>query len=651
MKKNSFFNLNFVFLAILLAFHFLNIAHGLIYNNPSAVSFITSLQFILGMFVLTPLFIFMFTALVKKYGIKQGEKQDRIFFYALIVLLILDFILSFQRTINRVSFGLYNFTLFGAIAAVYYRLNTFKNGIAKSEEKQLFKIILITAGVLTVFFGVFNVSLHNAFFTSSDMGIFTNAVWRINHDGTQNTFIEDYKDHTGVHLQPVLYLLSLFFRLGCSPYILIFLQVIFVFFAAVFLFLLAEKITRNKTVSYLMALSFLVSAYTFRTISYDYHPETMYMLMFFAFLYFAEAKNFIASAVFLGLAVIMKEEAPVYMACAAVFAFLRTKDKKYIILALCSLIYAYAAIKMIMPAHNSGNSSWLSLIKMNLTDFDLNYLKTNFFLQFFIFLAAAAFLPLFELRSFLLVFLPAIGLHLARYDRGFQFLFDLHYAAFVVPPLFAAALYGVDRARVRWKLTETNFIFIAFVVFLMQAQVHLSFIFKFSAGYVSTVILTALFLLYTAFAAGKNKAKMNFSILAVLVFIIPYAGFYSFYREKLTYIKQEHKDSIYRALARLPEDENTAVMTNINIVPHVCCRKYVWQIEWGSAASVLLPVIKEKLKEFYMLVYLYDYSYTQEKLLPSVRNKEIHDLALKMGYKFEFVYGDDIAGLVRYSKE
>ena len=161
--------------------------------------------------------------------------------------------------------------------------------------------------------------------------------------------------------------------------------------------------------------------------------------------------------------------------------------------------------------------------------------------------------------------------------------------------------------------------------------------------------MIVLSLLFLAFAAGGKKARMNLSILAVLALAVPYAGFYDFYKEKQAYVKQEHKDSIYKAMAHLPGD--AAVITNINIVPHLCCRKYVWQQEWGTSESVFLPVIKEKLKEFYMLIYLYDYSYTQEKLLPAVRNREINDLAVKMGYRFEFVYGDDKAALFKYSRE
>lgn len=648
MKKNRVFDLSILILSVLLAFHFLNICHGLIYNDPSAVSFMSSWQFFLGMILLTPLFLFIFRLLVKKYSINPDKKQDKLFFYVLAGLLALDIILSFQRTVNRVSFGLYNFTLFGAIAAVYYRLNSFKATINPASEKSLFKIILITAGILAVFFGFFNISLHNAFFTSSDMGIFTNAIWRINHDGTQNTFIEEYKDHIGVHMQPILYLIAPLFRVVCSPYVLIFLQVIFVFFAAAFLFLLAEKITKNKAAAYLLALSYLVSAYTFRTISYDYHPETMYMMMFFAFLYFAEMKKFWPSAVFLGLAVMMKEEAPVYMAAAAVFAYLRTKDKRHIILAICSLVYAYIAIKVIMPAHNSNNSSWLALLKLNISEFELNYIKTNFLLQFGIFLASALFLPVLELRSLLFIFLPAVGLHLARYDRGFQFLFDLHYAAFVIPPLFAGALYGLERIQKDRKLSQPNMIFMAFVIFLLQLQLHLSFVSKFSAGYVAAFIITVLLLIFAAFWAVRKKAKFNFILPALLALAVPYFGFYNFYKEKQTYLPQEHKKSIYKVIERLPKD--AAVITNINIVPHLCCRKYVWQLEWGTSESVFMPVLKENLSEFYMLLYLYDYSYTQEKLQPAVRNKELHDLALKNGYKFEFVFGDDIAGLVKYSK-
>jgi len=651
MGKIKVFSLNFSILSILLSFHLVNISQGLLTGNPSITAFMISLPFLLALTGLTAVFIILLNLLIRANKIKPDKKQDKIFLTGLVILLVLDIALSFQRTAARIGFGLYNLVLISTIGLVYYRLNSFKNGISKPDEKRLFKVILVTAGILAVFFGIFNGSLHNAFFTSSDMGIFTNAIWRINHDGTQNTFIEQYKDHTGVHMQPVLYLLAPLFRLHCSPYILIFLQVIFVFFAAAFLYLLAQKITGNKAVSYLMALSFLVSTYTFRTISYDYHPETMYMMMFFAFLYFAEAKNFVLSAVFMCLAVMMKEEAPVYMAAAAVFAFLRTKDRRYIVLSVCSAIYAYVAIKIIMPAYNSSNSNWLELLMQNFSEFELNYVKTNFLLQFFIFLASAAFLPLFELRSFLLIFLPAVCLHLIRFDRGFQFLFDLHYAAFVVPPLFCGAIYALDKIAREKKIAQQHVVLAVFVVFLIQAQIHLSYIFKFSTGYVAVVFLIVMSLLFMAFAAGREKAKMNLTVLAALVLVVAYAGFYNFYREKQTYVNTKDKESIYRAIAHLPEDENTAVITNINIVPHLCCRKYVWQQEWGSSASVLLPVIKEKLKEFYMLVYLYDYSYTQEKLLPAERNREINDLAVKMGYKYEAVYGNSVAAVFKYSKE
>jgi uncharacterized membrane protein len=650
VKRNTGFYINFIILSILLSYHLVNIAQGLIYNIPSSYSFFGSVPFLRGLCVLTPVFAAIFYALIRICKIRQDEKQDRIFLYALCVLFVLDFILSFQRNNDRVWFCLYNFILTFALGLVYYRLNVFKNGISKTEEKRVFNVLLITTGVIIVFFGFFNFAIHNSFFTFSDLGTFTNAAWRINDDGSQFTFTEEYKDHRGVHFQPILYLLALIFRVHCSPYILIFMQVFFVFGAAVFLYLLAEKLTGNKAASFFIALSFLVSAYTFRTIVYDYHPETMYMMMFFAFLYFAESKNFLLSMLFMCLAVSMKEEAPVYTAMACVFLSMRNRDRRYLIAAACSLIYAFVVIKFVMPAYNPYAGGWIDLLKYNLANFRANYLNADFFLQFFIFLAGVVFLPVFEIYSLIFIFFPAVGLHLARFDRGFTFLFDLHYAAFVVAAVFGSAVYALNKIRTDGKPVSKHLTLIAFLILLVQVQIHLSYVFSFSAVYVASVYLIVLTLLIAAFAGAKKKAGVNLPVFALLIILVTYAGFFNFYREKFNYIKEEHRESIYKAMKYIPEDINTAVIANANIATHLCCRKYIWALEMGKTPTVFLPVIKEKLKEFYMLVYLYDFSYTQEKVKPAERNREILDLASKFGFKYQFIYADNITGVIKFSK-
>jgi uncharacterized membrane protein len=649
MEKNGIFFLNYIILSILLAFHLINISQGLLYNDREGSSFFGSAQFVIGLIILIILFIILFNVLIKIFDVKQNEKQDKFIFLILILLLVLDFILSFQRNTNRFWLCLYNLTLSFAIGLVYYRLNVFKNEESKLSEKQLFNTLLITTGVIIIISVILGFSFHNAFFTFSDFSTFSNAIWRIGNDGSQYTYVENNMDHRAVHFQPILYLLAILYKIHCSPYILIFLQIFFTFAAAIFLYLLAIKLTENKPASFLITLSFLVSTYTFRTIINDYHPETMYMMMFFAFLYFAESGNFLTSLIFMCLSIAMKEEASVYMALASIFIFLRNRDKRYLLLSIGSFLYAFVIIKLIMPAYNPYSGGWIESISNNLSNFGNNYLNFNFCVQFFIFLASVCLLPIFNLSSLLIILVPPIIVQSAHYGSGLPLLFDIQYSAFVVPALFSSTLYTLNKINIEKKSFSKHLTLIAFLILLVQIEIHLSLMFIYSITYIISIYLLILILVFTAFT--NVKASIRFPIFALLILIVIYAGYYNCYKERLINVNDKHRESINEAIKYLPKDENIAVITNTNIVPHLCCRKYIWDQEIGKTQSVLLPLIKEKLNEFYMLVYLYDFTYIRENIQPGVRNQEIFDLATKLGYKYQFVYADDITGVIKFNKQ
>jgi len=65
----------------------------------------------------------------------------------------------------------------------------------------------------------------------------------------------------------------------------------------------------------------------------------MYMMMFFAFIYYAEVKKFLLSALFMCLAVAVKEEAAIYTGLASVFLYLVHKDKKYLAASAAAFIH------------------------------------------------------------------------------------------------------------------------------------------------------------------------------------------------------------------------------------------------------------------------------------------------------------------------
>jgi hypothetical protein len=147
--------------------------------------------------------------------------------------------------------------------------------------------------------------------------------------------------------------------------------------------------------------------------------------------------------------------------------------------------------------------------------------------------------------------------------------------------------------------------------------------------------------------AADSFRNAIFAVMAIIVFCGGYLNCYSF---RLGIVEAGRRKSINEAIARLPEGPSAAVITNSNIVSHVCCRKLAWSLDTGTAEEVMAPVEKQKLDEFYMLIYLYDFTYRLEGIEPGLRNRELFGLAEKMGFKPQFLYNDDICGVVRFSR-
>jgi uncharacterized membrane protein len=558
--------------------------------------------------------------------------------------------LSFFRGSNRFILCLFNFIPAGAVATLWYFFGMFeKNSPGPDNGKKDLYTAGAACSVLIALACFSGFSWHDAFFTfAKDFGIFQNAIWRIGFDGTQYNVIEGMADHRGVHFQPFMYLPALLFTIKCSPYILIVLQAFFSLGAAVFLYLISGKLLKKSAAALLVSLAFLAGTYTARTFVFDYHPESAYMFMFLGFMYFAESENFLMSAVFLALAASVKEEAAVYTAAASVFIFLRNRDARYIILAACSLAYAAVVIEIVIPAFGGASAGFLGLMARNILQAGGNGIHPDYLLQLGVFLLSALFLPVLDAASFLLVFLPPAIVHSSHYSAHAALLFDTQYAAFVVPALFLGVVYSLKRLADKGKIAPGNLMLALFTVFLLQCQAHFSLMSVYDPVYVAASTLWLALVLVPVFIPDRAGASLRNAVFAVMAITVFCGGYLNCYSFRLGMVEAGHRKSINEAISRLPE--GPAVITNSNIVPHVCCRKLVWSLDTGTAEEVMRPVEKLKLDEFYMLIYLYDFTYRLERIEPGLRNRELFGLAEKMGFKHQILYNDNISGVARFSR-
>ncbi|HRU39154.1 MAG TPA: DUF2079 domain-containing protein, partial [Candidatus Goldiibacteriota bacterium] len=384
------------------SFHFMTGSAEFFLIREEGYNYLSNPQFFL---VFSAVFcgFYCLITLMSSWTAVKIEKNTAII-AALCVLIAADFGMSFLRYNNRIWLGFYNSVLAAGLFLFMVSVKMFKNTEEGGLSRRHALGIVGFAAAAFMAMGIYRAfSFYSAFFLQTDdFGVFLNGIWKINDDGTQATPFERSADHRGVHWQPVMYLLALVFRLKCSGYILLCLQVVFSFSAVIFLYLFAEKILADRRAAVVMSLAFLVSPYTYSTFIYEYHPESMYMIGFFAFLYFAECGNLPAALASFAFALAIKEEASIYMFFASILLFVKLKERKYLLFAAFSAVYGVAVIKYLIPAFSNVNGSFGESMLSQLAENSSKLFHGRVVTQILSVAVSTALLPLLSVPAFML---------------------------------------------------------------------------------------------------------------------------------------------------------------------------------------------------------------------------------------------------------
>jgi uncharacterized membrane protein len=131
-------------------------------------------------------------------------------------------------------------------------------------------------------FAVAAVSHYRAYHSAAnDLAFFDQIIWNSAHGRFFATSFVPY-NFLGQHVQPVLLLYALLYRLWPSPELLLITQAMVAAAAAIPLFHVAQRLIRRDGIAALVAGTYLASPYLHHAVNFDFHPETM--APFFAFL-------------------------------------------------------------------------------------------------------------------------------------------------------------------------------------------------------------------------------------------------------------------------------------------------------------------------------------------------------------------------------
>lgn len=369
----------------------------------------------------------------------------------------------------------------------FYKNN--KNKIVLEIEKfaESHKHELALTGLIIIYATYFTLASflrYDNFYTGRfDLGNMDQTVWNTLHgrifeltnpNGTNIT------SRLAFHADFILILLAPFYYLWRDPKMLLLIQSIIVPLGAVFVYLISKDILKNKNVSLILAICYLINPAINYANLFDFHPVVLATTFILAAFYFMVKKRYFLLTIFLILAGITKEEVWLITSLFGLYLFLKTNKKILgVFIAGISIYLFYFLIFQAIPAAAGGKHFALSyysdfgdtngtviknIIVNPIKTFStilrldqLQYIKQVLF--------PFAFLPV--LSVFFLFTIPDFMINLLSNNKQLHEIF-FQYTSTITPFLFISSIYFLKRSNTLFphlKMVFFTFVILVFSVY------------------------------------------------------------------------------------------------------------------------------------------------------------------------------------------
>lgn len=349
----------------------------------------------------------------------------------------------------------------------------------KDHLHEIILFLMIT--VYIIYFLTASFLRYDNFFTGRfDLGNMDQAVWNTIHgrifkitdpNGT------DIISRLAFHADFLLILISPLYLIWANPKMLLLLQSIVLGLGTVFVYLLSEKILKNKNISLAFSFAYLLNPSLQFSNLYDFHPVTLATTFLLGAFYFLIKKRYLWLLFFLILAALTKEHVWVISALFGIYLFFIEKKKLIgVLITVFSLsVFYYLIAKAIPMARGTAHFAlsyysdfgegplaiirniFLSpgkIIGILLHKKQLIYLIKIFFPQGFL----SLFYPI------ILVFaLPDFFINLLSNNSQLAEIY-YQYTAAITPFIFISAIYAVAAAK-KW-FPKTSFRFFVWYIII-----------------------------------------------------------------------------------------------------------------------------------------------------------------------------------------
>ncbi|MFA5076012.1 MAG: DUF2079 domain-containing protein [Patescibacteria group bacterium] len=265
------------------------------------------------------------------------------------------------------------------------------------------------------------------------------------------------------HFNPIVLLLLPFYLIYQSPITLLILQTIFLALAAWPLYLIAKSVFAKPEYYLLLPFAYLFNPFIHNINLYEFHLVPLAVFLLFFAYYFYQKRQFYPFVTFIILALMTREDVSLYIFCLALFIIVDChKHQQRILwswvttLVALSIFWFWASLKIIASLNPAGNYKFLfyygwlgnSIPEIIKNIFShplllLSHLSTYANLEMVLgFLTPFLFLPLLN-PHYLILLLGNLAQMTIGGPGGGALVFQTHYGALFVIPLFIATVYSL----------------------------------------------------------------------------------------------------------------------------------------------------------------------------------------------------------------
>ena len=421
-----------------------------------------------------------------------------------------------------------------------------KESFGKRIKWGLIAVFAVISCAMVAAIGVYRYLTYAA--PNFDFGIWCNMFHNMKESGLPNTTCErdGLLSHFAVHFSPIYYLMLPFYFVFPSPITLQILQAVILYSGIIPLCMMAKDkgLSDRATVILGFVYSFYpaIATGTF----YDLHENCFLVpLLLWCFCFFEKEKH-LPMWIFVGLTLLVKEDAFIYLLVFAVYVFLLKKKKKMALaLALVAIIY-FTVVSSFMSAFGNGimvgrydnlianpDDGLLGVVKTVILN--PGYLLT----QLFVSKDGDGMKVLYVFQLvFTLAFIPVATKKISRY-------------ILVVPVLMNLITMYVYQPNIRFQYSFgiTAFLFYATVLNLSEL------------------------------GEKAKKIMLPFSaISAFLLFAMLVTGHLGYYADRYVREKENYKHMDYVLSEVLPEDASVTCSTFL--LPHIAKRDEIYEVAY-----------------------------------------------------------------------